>query len=113
MSKGLYHSVSSACRCAFSLVLLILVVETDHQLFTGPADMELEQSSAASGQYWTDIDASDHEDPMACTEYIHDIVCHLLEAEVVYNLICPCGAHSLSMHRSNSIVDCRESGDLA
>ncbi len=45
--------------------------------------MELEQSSATSGQYWTDIDASDHEDPMACTEYIHDIVCHLLEAEVV------------------------------
>ncbi|KAL0028210.1 hypothetical protein WJX79_001945 [Trebouxia sp. C0005] len=46
-----------------------------------PADMELEQSCASSGQYWTDIDAPDHEDPMACTEYIHDIVCHLLEAE--------------------------------
>lgn len=46
-----------------------------------PADMEMEQSSATSGQYWTDIDALDHEDPMACTEYIHDIVCHLLEAE--------------------------------
>ncbi|KAL0039838.1 hypothetical protein WJX77_009647 [Trebouxia sp. C0004] len=46
-----------------------------------PADMELEQSSATSGQYWTDIDASDHEDPMACTEYIQDIVCHLFEAE--------------------------------
>ena len=113
MSKGLYHNVSSACRCTFSLVLLILVGENDHKLFTGPADMELEQSSAISGQYWTDIDALDHEDPMACTEYIHDIVCHLLEAEVVLNLICPCCAHSLNMHRSDSIVDCRESGNLA
>ena len=48
----------------------------------GPADMELEPSSASCGEYWTDIDALDHEDPMACTEYVHDIVCHLLEAEV-------------------------------
>lgn len=46
-----------------------------------PADMELEPSSASCGEYWTDIDALDHEDPMACTEYVHDIVCHLLEAE--------------------------------
>lgn len=83
MSKGLCHNVSSAFCCTSSLVSLILVGETDHQLFTGPADMELEQSCASSGQYWTDIDAPDHEDPMACTEYIHDIVCHLLEAEVV------------------------------
>lgn len=50
----------------------------------GPADMELEQTSATCGQDWTDIDAMDHEDPMACTEYIHDIVHHLLEAEVCY-----------------------------
>lgn len=53
---------------------------------TGPADMELEQSSVAAGQFWTDIDAMDHEDPMACTEYVHDIVCHLLEAEVCRSL---------------------------
>ena len=44
--------------------------------------MELEQSSPSSRDYWTDIDALDHEDPMACTEYVHDIVYHLLEAEV-------------------------------
>ena len=44
--------------------------------------MDLEHDYAASGQYWTDIDSMDHGDPMACTEYVHDIVCHLLEAEV-------------------------------
>ncbi len=49
--------------------------------------MELEQSPASSGQYWTDIDAMDHEDPMACTEYVHDIVRHLLEAEVCTALL--------------------------
>lgn len=44
--------------------------------------MDLEHDYAAAGQYWTDIDAMDCGDPMACTEYVHDIVCHLLEAEV-------------------------------
>ena len=44
--------------------------------------MELEQGLGISQQCWIDIDAMDHEDPMACTEYIHDIVRHLLEAEV-------------------------------
>lgn len=43
--------------------------------------MELE-SAAAADNHWIDIDSLDHDDPMACTEYVHDIVCHLLEAEV-------------------------------
>ena len=61
---------------------------------SGLAAMELEQSCASSHQYWTDIDAMDHTDPMACTAYVHDIVCHLLEAEVRcsqegFNLLLP------------------------
>ena len=51
-------------------------------LASGLDGMELEQSCASAAQRWTDIDAMDHEDPMACTEYVHDIVRHLLEAEV-------------------------------
>ncbi|KAL3133871.1 Cyclin-A1-2 [Trebouxia sp. C0010 RCD-2024] len=49
--------------------------------FQRPADMELE-SAAAADNHWIDIDSLDHDDPMACTEYVHDIVCHLLEAEM-------------------------------
>ena len=49
---------------------------------TGSADVDMEQNCTMHDQCWTDIDAKDQEDPMACTEYVHDIVCHMMEAEV-------------------------------
>ena len=64
---------------------------------TGPADMDLERGSASSVQHWTDIDDMDRDDPMACTEYVHDIVRHLLEAEVRCHkdiMQLPCNEHS-------------------
>ena len=33
-------------------------------------------------QLWTDIDSADCDDQLACTEYVNDIVRHLLAAEV-------------------------------
>lgn len=66
-----------------------VVVTVPHRVLADPTDMELDQSLPSSGAYWTDIDAVDHDDPMACTEYVHDIVRHLLKTEVsLPNLHC-------------------------
>ena len=53
----------------------------------GCAEMEVEPRSPLSRPLWTDIDAGDANDPMACSEYICDIMSHLREAEVKTVLI--------------------------
>ena len=61
--------------------------------FSHPASLTLSNLTGSSGpdqlsrhggydQLWTDIDAADCDDQLACTEYVQDIVQNLLAAEV-------------------------------
>lgn len=43
--------------------------------------------NTSHNQPWTDIDAADCDDQLACTDYVHDIVQNLLSAEVRHHIM--------------------------
>ena len=78
-SPGLV-SVIAALLAAHCVVDVLL--NSDKVCYTGSGAADTGVKHTKHNQLWTDIDAADCDDQLACTEYVHDIVQNLLAAEV-------------------------------